>query len=179
MCAKSYLLHQFSSPHSLLLLINDWTSQWRWLWCNCAHLMSSCWTSHSQPVLRCPFLTIAWHINFTFMSSWSTQCCECLWPNLIFFLLVFSKCSCLFQAFYPIFIFSFISYLLSLIPSSKESQMGCLPLGCMSCIATAGLRARGTEERLQSWTMELLPQKVAHTALWGVFPRKGEEKWEE
>lgn len=31
LCAKSYLLHQFSFPHSLLLLINDWTSQWRWL----------------------------------------------------------------------------------------------------------------------------------------------------
>lgn len=106
MCVKSYLLHQFSFPCSSLLLINEWTSQWRWLWCNCTHLMSSCWTSHSQPVLCCPFLTIAWLINLPLMSNWSKQSPECLWPNLIFFLF-FSFLS--FPGFYSIFICHFLS----------------------------------------------------------------------
>lgn len=106
-------------------------------WCNWVHSMASCWTSHSQPVLDCPSLTIAWHVNLSFMSSWSRQCPECLWPNLVFFtniLLVFSKCFCLFQTFCPVWfgfcgsvfwlVFFKISHLVLLIPPSKESQIG-------------------------------------------------------
>lgn len=157
MCAKSYLLHQFSFPRSLLLLINEWTLQRRWLWCHCTQLMSSCWTSQSQSGFCCPFLTIAWHTNLSFTSSWSTQNLDAggqTWSfSLFFFILVFSR------HFTP---FSFfISYhLLLLTPPCPGKANG--------VSAMAGWRARGTEKSLQPWTWELLPQKVAHAALWGV-----------